>query len=235
VKKLVGNTIERLPTDKDIAATMRRRITGSGSASEAKKRGVRPSIKRVTRRRSAIEPVIGHLKAEHRMRRNYLWFEHGDAVDAVLAAVGCNFRRLIRWLSLLLRQILADLCAQSSWSSRLEIGNLHGRLRRYPNEMNHEIVLAMKCSACNYASFARRKCDEQMPSHRLKARDFKIPEGDIKHLELPMEAASKNVYRPTITIKGGICKQLVIQGESCRCRQLPTVIGLQDILGLRVS
>ena len=65
--------------------------------------------KRELRRRSAVEPVIGHLKSEHRMGRNYLWHRQGDAANAVLAAVGYNFRRLIRWLSLLLSQILAQL------------------------------------------------------------------------------------------------------------------------------
>jgi IS5 family transposase len=64
------------------------------------------------RRRSAIEPVIGHLKAEHRMGRNFLWYRQGDACNAALATAGYNFRRLIRWLSLLLRQILAALCAE---------------------------------------------------------------------------------------------------------------------------
>ena len=73
------------------------------------KRGVTPAIKRELRRRSAVEPVIGHLKAEHRMGRNYLWFRRGDANNAVLAAVGYNFRRLIRWLRILLRQILSAL------------------------------------------------------------------------------------------------------------------------------
>jgi IS5 family transposase len=43
------------------------------------------------------------------MGRNYLWFRQGDAANAVLAAAGYNFRRLIRWLSLLLRQILSAL------------------------------------------------------------------------------------------------------------------------------
>jgi IS5 family transposase len=76
------------------------------------KRGVTPQIKRELRRRSAVEPVIGHLKAEHRMGRNYLWYRRGDANNAVLAAVGYNFRRLIRWLRLLLRQILSDLFAE---------------------------------------------------------------------------------------------------------------------------
>ena len=48
------------------------------------------------------------------MGRNYLWHREGDATNAVLAAVGYNFRRIIRWLSLLLRQILASLFARPS-------------------------------------------------------------------------------------------------------------------------
>jgi transposase, IS5 family len=71
---------------------------------------VTPQIKRELRRRSAVEPVIGHLKAEHRMGRNYLWFRHGDANN--LAAAGYNFRRLIRWLRILLWQILSALFAE---------------------------------------------------------------------------------------------------------------------------
>jgi len=59
---------------------------------------VTPQIKREMRRRSAIEPVIGHAKNEHRMDRNYLAGRNGDANNAILAAVGYNFRRLIRWL-----------------------------------------------------------------------------------------------------------------------------------------
>ena len=68
-------------------------------------------IKRELRRRAAVEPVIGHLKAEHRMGRNYLWFRRGDVANAILAAAGYNFRRLIRWIRLLLRQILSALTA----------------------------------------------------------------------------------------------------------------------------
>jgi transposase, IS5 family len=109
MEALVGNTIERILADKgyrghNAPPDYKFRVFISGQ-----KRGVTPKIKRELRRRSAIEPVIGHLKAEHRMGRNYLWFRHGDANNAVLAAAGYNFRRLIRWLSLLLRQILATL------------------------------------------------------------------------------------------------------------------------------
>ena len=60
-----------------------------------------PQIKRELRRRAAIEPVIGHLKAEHRMGRNYLAHRAGDAVNAVLAAAGYNFHLLLKWLELL--------------------------------------------------------------------------------------------------------------------------------------
>jgi hypothetical protein len=48
-----------------------------------------------------VEPVIGHLKAEHRMGRNHLAHSAGDTINPVLAAVGYNFRLLLRWLALL--------------------------------------------------------------------------------------------------------------------------------------
>ena len=108
---LVGNIIERILADKgyrghNAPPDYKFRVFISGQ-----KRGVTPRIKRQLRRRSAVEPVIGHLKAEHRMGRNYLWYRRGDAANAVLAAVGYNFRRLIRWLRLLLCLILGALIA----------------------------------------------------------------------------------------------------------------------------
>ena len=75
------------------------------------KRNVTKAIKRDLRRRSAVEPVIGHAKSEHRMGRNYLAHAKGDAINAVLAAAGYNFRRLIQWLSLLLLRILIALAS----------------------------------------------------------------------------------------------------------------------------
>lgn len=109
METLIGNTIERILADKgyrghNAPPDYKFRVFTSGQ-----KRRVTPKIKRELRRRSAVEPVIGHLKSEHRMGRNYLWHRQGDAINAVLAAAGCNFRRLIRWLALLLRQFLAHL------------------------------------------------------------------------------------------------------------------------------
>jgi IS5 family transposase len=73
------------------------------------KRRVTPAIKRQMRRRSAIEPVIGHTKGEHRMGRNYLAGEQGDAINAILAAAGYNFSLLLNWFSQLLWLIIAAL------------------------------------------------------------------------------------------------------------------------------
>src|SRR5271163_4506834 len=83
------------------------------------RRRVTETIKRELRRRSAVEPVIGHTKAEHRMGRNYLAGTHGDAANAVLAAAGYNFRRLLVWLALLLSAILAALTAAADHKTPL--------------------------------------------------------------------------------------------------------------------
>jgi transposase, IS5 family len=72
---------------------------------QGQKRGVTQAIKRPFRRRAAIEPVIGHTKTGHRMGRNFLARREGDAINAVHAAAGCNFRRLLSFLGMLLRTI----------------------------------------------------------------------------------------------------------------------------------
>lgn len=54
------------------------------------------TLRRMLKRRSAIEPTIGHLKSDHRLERNFLKGKAGDQVNAVLAAIGYNFRKLLR-------------------------------------------------------------------------------------------------------------------------------------------
>jgi IS5 family transposase len=81
-------------------AQIPRRVFISGQ-----KRGVFGVIKRGLRHRSAIEPVIGHLKAEGHLGRCYLKGRAGDAANVILSAVD-NFRRILAWLSNLLRLIL---------------------------------------------------------------------------------------------------------------------------------
>ena len=74
-------------------------------------RRVTAPIRREMRRRAAVEPVIGHMKAEHRMGRNYLKGRDGDRINAVLAAAGYNFSLLLRWLERLLRALMRMLLA----------------------------------------------------------------------------------------------------------------------------
>jgi IS5 family transposase len=58
--------------------------------------------------------VIGHLKAEHRLGRNYLKGRDGDRCNAMLAAAGYNFSLLLRWLERLLRALVRALLAASA-------------------------------------------------------------------------------------------------------------------------
>ncbi|SDB42162.1 Transposase DDE domain-containing protein, partial [Desulfonatronum thiosulfatophilum] len=48
------------------------------------------------RRRAGIEPIIGHLKQDHRLSRNYLKGVLGDAINLFMAAAAFNFRKWIR-------------------------------------------------------------------------------------------------------------------------------------------
>ena len=48
------------------------------------------------RRRASIEPIIGHLKHDHRMARNFLKGQMGDFINCVLAAAGFNLKKMLR-------------------------------------------------------------------------------------------------------------------------------------------
>ena len=48
------------------------------------------------RARAGIEPVIGHIKHDHRMIRNYLSGTQGDTINTLLAAAGFNMMKMLR-------------------------------------------------------------------------------------------------------------------------------------------
>jgi IS5 family transposase len=72
------------------------------------------SERKRNRRRSAIEPEIGHLKNDGLMRKNWLKGAEGDALHAVLCACGHNIRKILRrlrdflFLHILLQYFRAD-------------------------------------------------------------------------------------------------------------------------------
>jgi hypothetical protein len=63
--------------------------------------------------RSAIEPVIGHIKTDGHLGHCRLKGQEGDAANVLLPAVGHNLRRVLTWLRCLLRLILVALWRQS--------------------------------------------------------------------------------------------------------------------------
>src|SRR4029453_1286484 len=124
IESTIGAGLERIVTDAgdkgpNAPKHQRFKVYVAGQ-----KRGLTAAIKRAFRRRSAVEPTIGHLKNEHRMGRNYLAGRAGDAANAVpgraggaappvLAAVGSNFALPLRWPALLRRLVRAALAAPS--------------------------------------------------------------------------------------------------------------------------
>ena len=114
IEHITGATLARILADAgyrghNAPSSHKMRVYISGQ-----KRGVTPAIKKVMKRRAAVEPVIGHMKQEHRMGRNYLAHAAGDAINPVLAAAGYNFRRVLSWLRLLLAWIMHTLGASQS-------------------------------------------------------------------------------------------------------------------------
>ena len=72
------------------------------------RRGLTPRLTRLLRRRSAIEPEIGHMKTDGRLTRCALKGTLGDALFAVLCGCGHNIRKILAYLRTLLTALLAS-------------------------------------------------------------------------------------------------------------------------------
>ena len=111
IEAQIGATSSASSPTAAIAATTLRPSTSSGSTSPARS-GASP-----TRSSASCDgdrpssPSSATLKAEHRMGRNYLAGAAGDAINAVLAAAGYNFRRLLAWLATIWRVLIAVIFA----------------------------------------------------------------------------------------------------------------------------
>jgi IS5 family transposase len=98
VEQLTGVKPEEIFVDKGYRGTQHHPENVAVYLSGRKLSG---TLKRLLRRRSAIEPVIGHLKQDHRMARNFLHGADGDQINALLVGCGFNLRKLTRvffWL-----------------------------------------------------------------------------------------------------------------------------------------
>jgi len=97
--------IERLTSKTPSDVVVDKGYQGHGYEGEATVHVVRTIPKRATRtvrkmlkRRAAVEPTIGHLKSDNRLCRNHLTGKAGDRINVLLAAAGYNLRKLLRWI-----------------------------------------------------------------------------------------------------------------------------------------
>lgn len=101
VKRLVGWEAENAYVDKGYRGNPKQLGKTNVHLASRRKSSMKASEWRWFKRRAAIEPVIGHMKEDNRMERNYLKGTDGDKMNAILAACGFNLRKLLRaffWL-----------------------------------------------------------------------------------------------------------------------------------------
>jgi len=75
-----------------------------------KKKSMKASLWKWFARRSAIEPIFGHLKSDHRLERNHLQGKDGDRMNAILSGCGFNLRKLLRAVFLSIFRWLFQRC-----------------------------------------------------------------------------------------------------------------------------
>jgi len=102
----VLDQVEQLTGKRPKTATVDRGYKGKQMVGVTKINIPKPPLKRDTeyqkrkkrkhfRRRAAIEPIIGHLKQDHRVARNFLKGQLGDSINFMMAAAGFNLKKLM--------------------------------------------------------------------------------------------------------------------------------------------
>ncbi len=94
------------------------RVQGTRVLVSGTRRGLTPRLARLLRRRSAIEPEIGHMKTDGRLARCALKGTIGDALYAVLCGCGHNIRKILAHLRTLLAALLASLIQTTAQAGR---------------------------------------------------------------------------------------------------------------------
>jgi len=81
-------------------------------------RNLPPALRKLLKRRQAIEPTIGHMKTDGLLARNWLKGSEGDAIHAVLCGAGHNLRLILAHLRVLLLALigLPRYAADTLWS-----------------------------------------------------------------------------------------------------------------------
>ena len=116
VQRLTGTAPERCFVDRGYKG---HGITVTTVHIPGQKRGITHALRRAIKRRNAIEPIIGHLKHDGLLGRNFLKGASGDAMNVILAAAGHNLRIILRKLRLSWLQILRALLPESTLQSAI--------------------------------------------------------------------------------------------------------------------
>ena len=74
------------------------------------RRQIDAALRRHWKRRSAIEPVIGHVKTDCGGNRNQLKGSEGDMLNILFAAAAFNMRKMMRGFALFLRELFFTPC-----------------------------------------------------------------------------------------------------------------------------
>jgi IS5 family transposase len=119
VERLSGKKVGEVFVDKGYRG---HDYTG-GAIVHVAKRGMKKlsaTLRKWMHRRSAIEPVIGHIKNDGRLGRNWLKGAEGDRMNAILSGCGYNMRKLLRWLLFLLFFVRSAVCQAFRTGERLD-------------------------------------------------------------------------------------------------------------------
>lgn len=95
-ERLTGYRAEEAYCDRGYRGAGKHILGTAVYLTDRRRKRVSRSLWKWIKRRSAIEPIIGHLKSDNRMDRNYLKGREGDRMNAMLAASGFNMRKLLR-------------------------------------------------------------------------------------------------------------------------------------------
>jgi IS5 family transposase len=94
------------------------KIPGSGKGKTAyQKRKERERF----RRRASIEPIIGHIKQDHRMLRNYLKGIEGDMINTLLAGAAFNMMKMLRRIRESIICVLNELIEKLIWNYQIQL------------------------------------------------------------------------------------------------------------------
>lgn len=95
-KRLMGKEAKNIFLDRGYRGT--KMINGTQLHTPKPDKNITAIKRKRHKRRAAIEPLIGHLKHNYRMMRNYLKGTIGDAINVMMAAAAMNFKRMInKW------------------------------------------------------------------------------------------------------------------------------------------